>query len=176
MQTSFVLTLTGPDRIGIVERLTGLVLARGGNIEASRMSRLGGDFAVLMLVSMPAEHSTALDADLDTLRAEGFVLSSSPARPDPETDFSDWVPRRVEVRGADHEGIIHEVSSYLSRHGISIESADSETEPAPTTGSPLFSMTAHIAVPPELVDEQWLPGLTALADEQNLEIEIDAEV
>jgi glycine cleavage system transcriptional repressor len=31
MRTDFVLTLTGPDRIGIVDEVTGLLLRRGGN-------------------------------------------------------------------------------------------------------------------------------------------------
>ena len=50
MQKTFVLTLTGPDRIGFVEKVTGLLLERGGNVETSRMARLGGEFAILMLV------------------------------------------------------------------------------------------------------------------------------
>ena len=50
-QRNLVLTLTGPDRIGIVESVTGLLVARGGNVEMSRMARLGGEFAILMLVS-----------------------------------------------------------------------------------------------------------------------------
>ena len=61
MKRNLVLTLTGPDRIGIVDRVTGLLLDRGGNVETSRMARLGGEFAVLMLVSLPSEHCAGLD-------------------------------------------------------------------------------------------------------------------
>lgn len=60
MQTNFVLALTGPDRMGIVDEVMGLLLERGGNVETSRMARLGGEFAVLMLVSMPSEEFSAL--------------------------------------------------------------------------------------------------------------------
>ena len=69
MQKNFVLTLTGPDRIGIVDEVTGLLLERGGNVETSRMARLGGEFAVLMLVSMPADRYSGLDDDLGRLTA-----------------------------------------------------------------------------------------------------------
>ena len=51
MQNNFVLTVTGPDRIGIVERVTGLLFERGANVETSRMARLGGEFAMLLLVA-----------------------------------------------------------------------------------------------------------------------------
>ena len=66
MQKKFVLSLTGPDRIGFVEKVTAVLLARGGNVETSRMARLGGEFAVLMLVSMPAEQYPSLEGDLES--------------------------------------------------------------------------------------------------------------
>ena len=53
MPKNIVLTLAGQDRIGIVERITKEVLNGGGNIVGSRMARLGGEFAMLMLVSVP---------------------------------------------------------------------------------------------------------------------------
>ncbi len=68
MQTNFILTLTGPDRIGIVDKVTGLLLERGGNVETSRMARLGGEFAVLMLVSMPSERFADLEKGLEAGR------------------------------------------------------------------------------------------------------------
>ncbi len=53
MRTDIVFTLTGTDRIGIVEEVTGVLLGLEGNVETSRMVRLGGEFALLMLVSLP---------------------------------------------------------------------------------------------------------------------------
>ena len=58
MRTSIVLTLTGPDRVGIVEDVTGILLAVDANVDTSRMAHLGGEFAILMLLSMPAERVT----------------------------------------------------------------------------------------------------------------------
>src|SRR5437868_5401546 len=148
MQNNFVLTLTGPDRIGIVDRVTGLLLERGGNVEASRMARLGGEFAILMLVSMPEARADGLEADLGVLAAEGYKWTTTPAGRADEGARPGWRPYRIEVRGADHEGIIHEVAHHLAGRGISIESVDSETAPAPVSGSPLFAMTARAVVPP----------------------------
>ena len=81
MPKDFILTLTGPDRIGIVDRVTGLVLERGGNVEGSRMARLGGEFAILMLVAMPEGRFESLEADLGALAAEGYRWTTTPARP-----------------------------------------------------------------------------------------------
>jgi glycine cleavage system transcriptional repressor len=174
MSKNFVLTLTGPDRIGIVDRVTGLLLDRGGNVETSRMARLGGEFAILMLVSMPEDHLAGLDTDLEGLVAQGYKVTTTPAERTGAEAHPGWLPYRIEVQGADHEGIIHEVAHYLSGRGISIESADSETTMAPVSGSPLFAMTAQVVVPPSLAGRDWEAGLEEIGDRMNLEIRVSA--
>jgi glycine cleavage system transcriptional repressor len=172
MLRNFVLTLTGPDRIGIVDRVTGLLLARRGNVETSRMARLGGEFAVLMLVSMPAEQFAGLGHDLETLIAEGYRVTTTHAEQTYAEAHPGWRPFRIEVQGADHEGIIHQVAHYLSQQGISIESMESETTAAPVSGSPLFTMSADVVVPPGLADRDWPQGLEQVASQMNLEIRV----
>jgi glycine cleavage system transcriptional repressor len=173
MQKNFVLTVTGPDRIGIVERVTGLLCDQGGNVETSRMARLGGEFAMLMLVSMPEGRIAGLDGDLAILAAEGYKVTTTATDRSDAGTRPDWLPYRIEVEGADHEGIIHEVARYLSGRGINIESVESETTPAPVSGSPLFAMTAHVVAPPTLAGHGWEAGLDEIADRMNLEIRVD---
>jgi glycine cleavage system transcriptional repressor len=176
MHRNLVLTLTGPDRIGIVDDVTGLLLGRGGNVEMSRMARLGGEFAILMLVSLPADQAAGLEKDLERLTAQGYKVTTAQARPTPAEARPGWIPCRIEVHGADHEGIIQEVARYLSRQGINIESMDSETTPAPVSGIPLFTMTASVAVPPNLSGQGWEAGLEEISSRMNLEIRVvDAE-
>ncbi len=172
MQKNFVLTLTGPDRIGIVDRMTGLLLDRGGNVETSRMARLGGEFAILMLVSMPEDRLAGLDADLEGLAAQGYKVTTTPTERTYAEAHPGWRSYRIEVRGADHEGIIHEVAHYLSGRGINIETVDSETTAAPISGSPLFAMTAQVVVPPSLAGSGWEAGLEEIGDRLNLEIRV----
>ncbi len=174
MQKTFVLTLTGPDRIGIVDRVTGLLLDRGGNVETSRMARLGGEFAILMLVSMPEDRFTGLDAELERLTAQGYKVATTPTDITYAETHPGWVPHQIEVLGADHEGIIHEVAHYLSGRGINIESVDSETTLAPVSGSPLFAMTAQVVVPPSMSEQDWKAGLEEIGERLNLEITVSA--
>jgi glycine cleavage system transcriptional repressor len=174
MQRNFVLTLTGPDRIGIVEKVTGLLLDLGGNVETSRMARLGGEFAILMLVAMPAEPFAGLEEALESLTALGYKVTTTLAEQTYAESHSGWLPYRIKVHGADHEGIIHEVAHYLSQHGINIESVESETTPAPLSGSPLFTMTAHVVVPPGLSGQSWEAGIEGIGSRLNLEVEVVA--
>ena len=174
MPKIFVLTLTGPDRIGIVDRVTGLLLDRGGNVETSRMARLGGEFAILMFVCMPAEGFAGLDEGLGRMTAQGYKVTTTRAERSYAEAHPGWLPYRIEVHGADHEGIIHEVAHYLSGHGISIESVESESSPAPTSGVPLFAMTARVVVPPDLAGRDWQAGLEEIGSRMNLEIRVSA--
>lgn len=172
MQKTFVLTLTGPDRIGFVDEVTGLLLERGGNVETSRMARLGGEFAILMLVTIPTDQLPRLENDLEGLVARGYKVTTTPVEQTLYESHTGWLPYRIEVQGADHEGIIHEVAHYLSEHGISIESVDSECTPGPTSGVPLFAMTARVVVPPGLTGKGWEDGLDELGDRRNLDITV----
>jgi glycine cleavage system transcriptional repressor len=172
MKQDSVLTLTGPDRIGIVDDLTRLLLERGSNVETSRMARLGGQFAILMLVSLPADEIARLDESLKRLTDQGYKVTTTPAGQSYAEAHPGWLPYRIEVNGADHEGIIQEVAHYLRQFGISIESMESETSPAPISGVPLFAMTARVVVPPDLAGQGWEAGLEQLGIHRNLDIRL----
>lgn len=172
MQKTFVLTLTGPDRIGFVDEVAGLVLDRDGNVETSRMARLGGEFAILMLVALPAGQFAGLESDLEKLVARGYKVTTTPVEQSYAEAHPGWLPYRLEVQGADHEGIIHEIAHYLSEQGINIEGMDSECAPAPTSGVPLFAMIARVVVPPNLTEKGWEAGLEEIGERMNLDITI----
>ena len=73
MPKNIVLTLTRRDKIGIVDNVTSLIVKRDGNVESSRMTRLGGEFAMLMLVTVSdGEFSGSLN---NLTRPESGVFS-----------------------------------------------------------------------------------------------------
>ncbi len=174
MRANIVFTLTGKDRIGIVEEVTHLLLDLGGNVESSRMARLGGEFAILMLVSLPSEHSAGLDKAIADLTAKGYKVTVSPTEPAVAQAQPGWTPYKIQVQGADHEGIIHEVARYLSQRGINIESLDAGTTWAPVSGTPLFTMDAVVAVPPSLTGGNWQADLVEVGHRLNVEIQVSA--
>ncbi len=172
MRTNIVFTLTGTDRIGIVEEATRLLLARGGNVETSRMARLGGCFAMLMLVSVPADQLAGLEQDARQLIARGYQITLTVAEPTEAGAHAGWSLFQIDVAGADHEGIVHEVAHYLSQRGINIESMDTGVTTAPMSGAPLFSMTALVAAPPALAGEDWQSPLRNVADRLNVDVRV----
>ena len=174
METRVIYTLTGADRIGIVEEVTHILLAHGGNVEASRMVHLASEFAILMLVSLPSEQLASLETDMQTLIAQGYKVTITQARQEPVPLQPGWLPYQIEVHGADHEGIIHEIASTMRQRGINIESMDTEVAHAPVSGVPLFNMQGLFSIPPSLVGQPWEAALVKLGNQLNVDITIIA--
>ena len=81
MATGFVvLTAIGPDRVGIVDDISGAVSGAGCNIEESKMAVLGGEFAVIMLVSGPAGSVEAMTRALPALGVKLGLQSDATRR------------------------------------------------------------------------------------------------
>ncbi|MBC8184652.1 transcriptional regulator [candidate division KSB1 bacterium] len=174
MQKNLALTLTGRDRIGIVEQVTKLVLYCGGNVESSRMTRLGGEFAMLMLVTVPEQKIEELNDSINSLQGQGFTVTSCQTEGSAPVKYAGWIPYQVEVNGADHEGIIHLIAHHLAEHNINIETMDTNMVKAPMSGTPLFMMTAVILAPSDLSYQELQNDLKTIADELNMDINISS--
>ncbi len=172
---NIVFTLTGPDRIGIVDEVTRMLLEAGGNVETSRMTRLGGEFAILMLVSLPPDGLSRLDKGIAVLVPQGYKVTASQTSLGHAERYPGWLPGQIEIRGADHEGIIHEIAHILSRRGISIEAMDTGTTQAPINGMPLFMMTAAVLIPPGIAGQEWEAELNDAGDRLGVEITVNAQ-
>jgi glycine cleavage system transcriptional repressor len=174
MRKNIVLTLTGSDRIGIVETVTAILVKVDGNVETSRMARLGGEFAMLMLVSIEEAQFEALEQGLNSLHEQDFQVTIKPTDLSYELKYAGWLPYQIEVHGADHEGIVHKVAHYLTLRGINIETMDTGIVPAPMSGTLFFSMNAIVFVPPNLSKKDWQADLDEIADQLNVEIKVSS--
>ena len=84
MKSFLVVTITCSDRPGIVERVTDVVVTHGGNWEESRLAQLGGDFAGIVMVSVPAERADELTTALASLANDEMTVAvkgTSPVAP-----------------------------------------------------------------------------------------------
>lgn len=169
MSKNIVLTLTGHDKVGIVDNVTSLIVKHGGNVESSRMARLGGEFAMLVLISMAENELAGLDNDFAQLRAEGYQVLLMLTE-DEAGKYAGWLPYEIEVTGADHEGIIREIAHQLASQGINIESMDTSATPAPMSGTPLFMMKGIVLVPPKLNFHDWSDALEDIGDRLNVNV------
>ena len=113
MRATLVLTLIGVDRPGLVKAISSVAAKHGANWEASRMTRLGGRFAGLLLVTVDADRAAALKSELEALSRAGLRVVVEPSvSAEPRAD---WQHLRLELLGTDRPGIVQKVSATLSR-------------------------------------------------------------
>ena len=176
MSKHLVITLTGPDQVGLVERFTRLVLDYQGNVAESRMVRLGGVFAMLVHVILPDDTFEAFRERVRGLRAEGYKLTTNLAEDWDANQYAGWMPYQISLRGADHEGILHGVAEHLAKKGVNIESLETNVVQAPMSGVNLFMMDAVVLAPPDVTLHECQKTLEEIGDQMNVEIQVSPYV
>jgi len=141
-----VITAAGEDQVGLVERFTSKIVESGCNLEQSRMSVLGGQFAILVLVGGPWNALSKLESQLEPL-GEQLGLSLVTKRTRARELSQPVLPYHVEVVALDHPGIVHSLAKFFARYGINIEELATDTYPAPHTGTQMFSVQMEVGVP-----------------------------
>lgn len=171
MKSFAVLTASGADRVGVVDDVAAALLAAGCNIEESKMSVLGGEFALIVLVSGPAQ---AIDRLMDELDALGSTvgLDFSARRTGDHVANPQGRPYRIECVSLDTPGIVHSVTGLLRRRGVNIDELETETTGAPFTGAPMFHMRITAIVPPGVSLGELRDDLARVASVQDLDIRI----
>lgn len=169
----YVLTAIGPDRPGIVARLAGFLTGQGYNLEDSRMAVLGGEFAVLLLVSRQAENAPPL-TDLVTAIEDltGMTVTAKASTAVPGTPAG--VPYLVHGYAMDHPGIVYVLSNELASLGANIEEMETSMRPAPITGTPLFDVNMRISLPVGVSVSQLRRQLQEVGDARNIDVSVES--
>lgn len=144
MQSQLVLTLIGKDRPGLVDALASVVADHGGNWLDSRMCHLGGEFAGILRVEVPADREREMTASLAKLDAAGLQIVVRPDRP---TAMAAKSSASIEIVGQDRPGIVKQISKALAAHGVNVEELHTERSSAPMSGEMLFQATIEVLVP-----------------------------
>jgi glycine cleavage system transcriptional repressor len=169
-----VLTAVGADRPGLVERIAGLIHVSGANLEDSRMAILGGEFALILLLSGPTGAIAEVERRADGLARElELELWLRPTRA--RTTASDYLPYRLRVSGVDRPGIVAQVSALLAQRRINVAALDSRVTYAPLSGTPLFQLQARLQVPSDLGLSSVRSALVQLCEDENLDFVLEGD-
>ena len=166
---SLVVTVIGKDRPGLVESVSAVVEDHGGSWVESRMSRLAGEFAGILRVSVPATQVDALSEGLEALRSGGLRVLV-------ERGFEEQVEEGhvilLELIGSDRPGIVHKISEALAARGVNVDELNTECDGAPWSGDTLFKATARLRAPTTLDLDQLRESLEAIAGDLMVDISI----
>lgn len=169
---TFILTVIGEDRPGLVSALSAPISAHGGSWTRSQMSRLAGKFAGIVLVSVADDRLDALGADLGALESQGLHVTLE--RTDEPVEHA-ALRLHLDLLGADHPGIVAEVSAALAARDVSIEELVTDVRDAPMAGGTLFEARAVLTAPPTSSAEELGAVLEGLADELMVEIRLSED-
>ena len=158
-----VVSALGPDRPGIVARVTRVLVDHGCNIADSHMGLLSGRFTMMLVVAVPEQlDRDRFLADLVSAGAE-LDLDAIHAHYVGEAPDADPPSHLVTVYGADHPGIVAAVTEALASAGASV--TDLQTRLA----NDLYVMTIEVSGGEGAED-----ALRAVADAQSVEISVRA--
>ncbi len=174
MSTYLVISAIGQDHPGIVDEVSAFIFAHQCNVEDSRMAVLGGDFALIMLVSGQQNDVKKLADHLPELQDKSALTIVSRSAASPATSRAlPIVPYNLKAVGMDHTGIVHNIAHLLAGMDINVEAAETSTSHAPETDAPIFSMHMKLAAPANLHTDRIRSELTKLGQELNVDITIE---
>jgi len=171
MKPLIAISAIGQDRPGIVAALTKVLFEKGCNLEDSSMTRLRGDFAILLLVSLPeglglSQLEEALEATAQHWNLTTSVRVLSPIEISSAEDKG--IPYSLMVYGLDHPGIVHRVTQTASDQGLNI--TDLRTHVTQGPSGPLYSLAVDLDAPGAAAAEAFEKDLEKLKKELKVEI------
>lgn len=170
MMTSLVLTFIGRDKPGLVNAISHKVAASGGTWLESRLARLAGEFAGILLIGVPETNVATFSAALRDLETSGLRVTVAPSSMTAETARERIV--ELSLLGQERPGIVRDVTHALTRLGVNIEEFSSGVEAAPFSGTEMFRASARLRIPDALASEDLRKTLERLAGEMMVDLAV----
>lgn len=167
----FLISAFGKDRAGIVAAVTEVLFELGGNLQDATMTRLGGEFTIMLVVGLPAKVKLPkVQAAFRNLEKRfGLQVTSKSIAPAlarnsqrAEATFM------VSVYGTDRPGIVYQVAKALAQRKVSV--TDLQTKSITKGASQLYVMLLEIQVPSDLDVDDLRTDLDQLR--QDLKVDI----
>jgi len=169
MQTTVIVSVIGPDRPGLVDRLSAAVVVASGNWEGSRMLRLGGQFAGMVQVVLAEEALPALEEALSSLEKEGLQSRLHRVAGGAESEAKGEV-YELEVVGQDRQGIVKAIAGALARLGVNVLELATDCGEAPWSGERIFKTVAKLHCPEGLGIDALREAVEAIAHDLMVEL------
>lgn len=168
-----LITATGHDQPGMVAAISQKLLEKNCNIADATMTRLSGQFAMILAVTAPATASTPeLEKHLQTLSvSHGLQIHCNDFDRDQNHKSSQDSLRYVlSVYGPDNTGLVARVAGVLAARSINI--TDLQTRIA--GNNELYVMLFEVECPPDAEMENLRDELQTATHELGLQFSLNA--
>jgi len=180
MKKWFALSAIGRDRPGIVADLAELIYECDCNLEDSSMTILGGEFAVLLLLSgQGVEAERLLSSACKRLEWEKrLTVFFRPLEGEP-THYGAGertVSYELRATGVDKAGIVARVARCLAEYGINITKMQTHSRPEPGSGTAIYTMHVRMDVPTQVGLSDLHERLERIADELHIHVDLTSTI
>ncbi|GMR07665.1 MAG: glycine cleavage system protein R [Gammaproteobacteria bacterium] len=172
MKNYLVISALGKDRPGIVHDLSTLIYEHGCNVVDSRMTVLGGEFAIILMISGNWNEVAKIEDFLPEI-ARQLDLTIISRRTEPRDNRSNLMPYSVEVISIDHPGIVNNISDFFSSREINIEELNTGSYSAAHTGTTMFTVNLVVSVPSKVLIGELREQFMDFCDSLNLDAVIE---
>jgi glycine cleavage system transcriptional repressor len=170
-ENHLVISALGHDRPGIINDLAKIFVDYQCSIVDSRMTVLGAEFAIIMMVSgtwdSVAKLENALPAITGNLGLTTIIKQTQSRQPIQSISYS------VNVVALDHPGIVHDIANFFSRRNINIVDLETGTYSAPHTGTKMFNINMSITIPADTHLATLREEFMVFCDDRNLDALIE---
>jgi glycine cleavage system transcriptional repressor len=168
----FALTIVGRDRPGIVAQVTEILFNLGCNIADSSCSILGGQFAMILIISHP--EFTGRDSFGDAfqpLEEADLTVALRVLKPGGEIHpYFDGEICMLSVYGADRPGIVYRVAKVLGDQRINI--TDLNTKLVGSEQSPVYVMIIEAVLPAGVSERDVDAWMAPLREQLQVDISV----
>lgn len=167
----FAVTIISKDRPGIVADTTEVLFRLGCNIEDSSCTMLGGDFAMILIVTHEKPFSKSRLSDEFRILQErtGLVVHLRTLHEDeisPVKESGELC--LISVYGSDQPGIVYRVTKALAESKVNI--TDLNTRLVGTKEEPVYVLMLEAILPAGMTVDSTSEMLESLRTELNVEI------
>lgn len=164
------MTFIGADRPGLVGRLSSVIAEHGGNWLESRMAHLGGQFAGILRIEIPADREAGLLAELGALEAAGLAVRAH--KDDAAAPARGQTLATVEVIGQDRPGIVRQISLVLAQQKANVEELTTNCEHGAMSGENIFRAVAKVQLPDSVTISQLRQAVEQIAADLMVDIAV----
>ena len=132
---SFLISVLGDDKPGLVDGLSKIIVANNGDWIESNMSSFEGKFAGILKVNVPSKNAAQLSKELVS-SSLGLQVACEETSPLKQTNVKSY---NIELIGQNHVGIINKLSHVLADDlKANVEELKTEIIDASMSGEQLF--------------------------------------
>ncbi len=168
--TNVVLTLAGPDRPGLVSRLSAQIAAHGGSWMESRLAHLAGRFTGIVLASVAESEIEGLRAALAAMAVDGLEVSLH--RAGAVDGVAPEAVLTLSVVCQDRPGIIRDITRVLAASHVNIDELSTDVHSGSFSGEKMFHAEARLRLPQGVGLDDVRRDLEQLGNELMVDVQL----